>query len=336
MSVFFMCGLKKMFKRIVLIIFFLLTVQFSSVNARAEFSFKGVADFKNRNAELIFYRRENESATLNVEQKSDNHYFSILDIKNLDTRFFDIATIIENTVEVKKTAEGLVDAIAGELVSRYTLINHAPVQEFQGYFDYTNGYLTLSHLSIGNVICSGRLKFRAPVSINLRLTFSDVNLTDAIYFFTLDETIESSGFVEGVINISGDLPHIQVNGNFKSEYGAIGKLVYKRIEFDFQGPYPLLQIVDSSIIREDGHIFKVSGALDISERGDYKEQFTQLKMEPVVHQDGDNLEWTFKRIESEGTTGSTEIKYEIRKEDDVNTLSEENSDLLGIERKVQF
>ena len=170
----------------------------------------------------------------------------------------------------------------------------------------------------------------------MRLTFSNVNLRDAIYFFTLKESMDSSGFVEGEININGELPHVQVSGNFKSEHGVIGKLVYKRIGFDFQGMYPLLNIIDSSIIREDGHIFKISGAWDVSQRGDYQDQFAHLKMEPVIHQDGDNLEWTFKRIESEGNAGSTEIKYEIRNEDDVNTLSEESSDLLGIERKVQF
>ncbi len=333
---FFICGLKKMLKNTTLIVCFLFVVQFCSGSAQAEFSFKGEVDFKGKNAEVVFCRREDESATLNVEHKSENHYFSVLNIKNLDTRFFDISTILENTIEVKKTAEGLITAIAGELVSRYTLINHKPVQEFQGYFEYTNDYLTFSHLSVGNVICSGRLKLRPSLSINLRLTFNNVNLTDAIYFFTLDESIQSSGFVEGKINIDGELPHFRVAGNFKSEYGVIGKLVYKRIAFEFQGRYPLLQIVDSSIIREDSHIFKISGDMDISERGNYQEQFAQLKMEPVIHQDGDNLEWTFKRIESEGDAGSTEIKYQIRKEDNVNTLSEESSDLLGIERKVRF
>ena len=104
MSVFFTCGLKKMFKKKTLIAFFVLAIQFCPGSSDADFSFKGEVDFKGENASAIFYRRENESATLKVEHKAENQYFSVLDVKNLDTRFFDIATVLENTIEVKKNS----------------------------------------------------------------------------------------------------------------------------------------------------------------------------------------------------------------------------------------
>ena len=60
---------------------------------------------------------------------------------------------------------------------------------------------------------------------------------------------------------------------------------------------------------------------------------TQIKAftgSPLITEDGQDREWTLKRMQSQQEGVTTEFKYMLRKDDDRDDV------LIGIERKIEF
>jgi len=78
------------------------------------------------------------------------------------------------------------------------------------------------------------------------------------------------------------------------------------------------------------------GTINLLDKKNFRRQIASLARKPVIVDDNHNLEWTFRRIESDNESGITELKYLRRKKNDIHSLSDNQGDMLGIERILEF
>ena len=103
---------------------------------------------------------------------------------------------------------------------------------------------------------------------------------------------------------------------------------------NFEGIYPLMTLVDSTGAKPDGLTFNINGNVDLSDRENFIQQVRALSKEAIVQKEGDNLEWTLKRVKSEDES-KTELKYLKRQGNGTGIVSDEE-DMVGVERSIQF
>ncbi|HPB67766.1 MAG TPA: hypothetical protein PKU74_02515, partial [Candidatus Omnitrophota bacterium] len=68
----------------------------------------------------------------------------------------------------------------------------------------------------------------------------------------------------------------------------------------------------------------------------FAQQLRALQRQPVVKSTAAETEWTLKRLEAADKSGTTELKYLYRRKENINTMSDEDVDLIGVEQKLKF
>ena len=161
------------------------------------------------------------------------------------------------------------------------------------------------------------------------------NAGDMVFFMDRDKFV-AEGDVSGDIHITGNSRKIRLDGDLVSYNGFVNKLNYKCFVLKAGGIYPVLNIKGTNVTQLDGFIFNLDGDVDLSDKPNLGKQIKSLLKTPLVNVDGKNYEWTLKRMKIENDAAATELKYLKRRRSDINTLSEEEAGILGLERKLEF
>ena len=288
-----------------------------SANAKGLCSFKGNVDFAENQFNIKFDCED--KATINAQLSSeakDELYFKAK-IEHLKLSFLDISTVLESVIKLVKEEKGPGRYYQGDVRSQYSLIDYKPVPELSGNYEIRNGRLFLRSLRWGGVQCQGYLGLLPPHDLDLTVQVEDIRSND---FFKL------IGLPEEELNISGYIE------------GVFADLEYDNIILNFEVVYPFILITDSVIAQTNGLIFQMEGAVSLIQKDakTVQEELARLKMSPIVDESMERREWTIKRKSKEGSSSMTEFKYRMQKSGYLNRPFEEQPDILGIERSIQF
>jgi hypothetical protein len=173
----------------------------------------------------------------------------------------------------------------------------------------------------------------SPYEVDVSLKAQNVLLTD-LFSWLGQEDHYSQGEVSGQIRFSGILDYLAIKGKLFSS-GQVGDLRYDSIAAGFEGFYPIIKLIDTSVTQEGGISFFLEGNIDLSKDfKNFSEQLAKMKMLPLIRQTDIDREWTIRR-ETEGRrSGETEFKYRLRKEREISGVEE--GGMLTIQRSIKF
>lgn len=302
-------------------------------------SFKGEADFKSKRFQIAFDLGDKKQIAMDFVKAQDKNFRLKINVDHLTTPLFDFSTVLDLVLQqVDSNGHGQA-FYRGTLVSQYSLVDYKPASEIYGQFEIRDEKFILSSLSWGEMTFEGAIGIHPPHDIDLRIKFSELKISD---FFMMigcgKDSFSSSGLVDGQVKISGSVHHPLIKGRVQGSDGFIQDLVYHQLLLNFEGPYPVLTILDSMMTQSNGLSYKMEGLFDLtsSDRLSPKAWLTRLKVSPLIDESHIDREWTIKRNTTEGTAGSTELKYRLKKRDDANPSGKQESDILGIERRISF
>lgn len=305
--------------------------------ARVLFPFQGKIDFRQKQFSLLMDMGNTGSLSIAVTQDAQdtNHFHLSVNINHLKTPIFDIASILECPLEVVQNADGQWH-LSGKVWSKYTLINYQPVQELSGNFEMRNNTLSIDSLVIGELAVQGSVQFVKPYLINLALNLAEIDVADFLEFWAKENPRLASGRLLGKIALSGPWDRLQVKGNFMAYNSIIKGSALENLAVNFEGIYPVMTLVNSTGNKENGLTFNITGDVDLSDRANFIPQIRALSKQAIVQKEGENLEWTLKRVKSEEHGNSTtELKYLKKQGTETGSAPDEN-DMLGVERSIQF
>jgi hypothetical protein len=304
--------------------------------AKTVIPFKGEIDFSAKKFLMTFDNGAGSSLSVEALQAQENQYTISVNITSLRTPFFDISTILESTWEVRRVGKKGPPTITGKVGSQYSLINYKPVQELAGQFEIKDGKFFIHSLSVGNVLCQGSIQTIVPYQMDVKVRLAGVDMNDFLFFFLGKHDIVNEGMVGGEIHVFGKPDHLQLKGQLASYEGFVDQLDYSSIKINTEGVYPLIYVSDSTITQSDGLTYGIAGTLDLSRKEDLGRQIGDFITEPLVKAEGTSWEWTLKKVKSENRSGTTELKYLLHKNDHLHRSPVEDSDMFGLERKMEF
>lgn len=304
--------------------------------AKQTFPFAGDIDFKQKNLSLQVQPPGKGKFSIVIDPKSPENYHFLINLDRAEAGGFIVTTQLEGTVLIERF-EGALISVGGEIKSRDSVVNGHPVRELAGIFQIKDKVLNFSSLSLGNITAQGFIDLTSPHKLDLSFNLTALDLADFIGMWLKDGEYKSSGLVSGQIKVSGQWNDPHLNGQLESYQGIVGDLVYDSLKVNFDGRYPLINLYNSSASKTNGFSFKIEGGLDLSDKKTLVKQIDALAKNPIVDEDETNREWTLKRFESQDVSATTQLKYELKKNEDVShPLKEDSLDMLGIERRVEF
>lgn len=203
----------------------------------------------------------------------------------------------------------------------------------QGKVDIVGEKVFVRQLQGAGVRYEGQISFLPPYDMDLVLTFHEMLLSDL--FAWLGQPQENvSGDVSGNLRITGFLEKPFIKGKLFSS-GEIGGFRYDEIAVGFEGAYPIVRLLDSSVTEASGVSFFLEGKVDLSKDfKDFPQQIAKMKMLPLIRQTDVDREWTIRRGADKREGAETEFKYRLRRERE-NSGAEE-SGMLTIQRSIKF
>jgi len=303
--------------------------------AAATLPFKGQIDFDQQSLLLEVFVQDNPS-TLIVQMGQDGLTKFTLNVKNQETSLGNVSTFLEGQFQLSngQLAEG--PGLTGTLQSRYTLINHKPGGDFEASLHLTRDRLIIRSLTSKDIQIQGDIRINAPYDLDLRLGITALNINPLLKVVQEDESRTVFGPFEGNLRITGIAQRIEIKGRLLTFNGVIDGVDYQDMLLNFEGLYPLVRIEDSHIIQPDGTIFKIAGNLDLSRMTDFDQQLQRFISKPLIHQNGQELEWTLKRLHQNGSNATSELKYLYRKEKSSHPSSGQEGVIFGLERQHRF
>ena len=270
-----------------------------------------------------------------IKKATPCDYRLSLNVQHLKTIFFDLSSHIESFIEIVQPSLGQSQYINGKFRSQYSIIDYKPGEEISGEFEIKADRLYIYSMSLGSLKIQGSLGLVGPYDLDMSVDFKEVGLDPFLDFWIRNKEFEAMGSVSGEIKILGNLEHPFLKGSLEVSRGSIKELNFDKIFLKAQGDYPQLDITKLIIHQSDGVSLELKGPFDLSDHKNFKKQIDSLTMAPLVSHSDSESQWTIKHLDDKDA-GSTEIKYRLRKEKNLDFFSEENSPMLGIERKLEF
>jgi len=297
--------------------------------------FKGEVDLDSRQAVFAVSAPSGPPVVLRISQGQGKDYQFSADIKNLRTPFFDIATVVEGNLDIVRAPDKQLVALLGKVRSRYTLVDGKPIDELSGQMEIRDGVIRINSLNLGSFSCQGEMALASPHKMNLVVDFRSINF-DEIINSRSRELVKGLTNIDGNIIISGALADLFLRGKLASYAQNDSGDDYLQALINFSGKPEDIVIANSSVSKPDGMIFSLSGKLNLKDYKSFPQQIDALVKEPLVSQRGDQYEWTLKKVESQNRSGSTELKYLLRKGEDRSDPTRADTGMLGVERKMEF
>lgn len=277
--------------------------------------------------------RAENSLILKGMRMSDDTFHVSLNVEHLQTPLFDLSSEIESLLTIPRGIS-INDYISGKIWSQYSLVDFKPVREMSGEFRIQNNRLYLNQFLVSDMVCNGFIDLQAPYKMDLSFKLNDITMNDFLRIWTKNKDIPSGGYVTGEIKAAGSFEDLHLKGDLASHNGFVKKLEFDTMHLKIEGVYPHMEILDSTVTRPDGLSYTIAGFVNLNDTENFIRQIKSLKFAPVVSETASQREWTIRRLKLDETT-TTEFKYLMHKEDGLGFLPEE-SDMLGIERSVEF
>jgi hypothetical protein len=298
--------------------------------------FKGRIDFPEKRLLVTLNPQASKPIVIIITQPEDNVCQVVVNIENFSASLFHISTVLESQLRLIRK-EDSPWTLNGKFASRYTLINHKPVDELNGEFVIQEKKLLIKSLSIGrNVFGGGSFQLEKPQRVDLQVQLSNIDMEEFIAVLAGKNDLSVEGYLNGDVRIFGDPGRPQIRGRLSSFGGRLKQGEFSSLLLNLEGVFPELQVVDSFITKPGGLTFRLNGMIDLSDRGHMDRQIRLFHREPYVRSQDGNVEWTFKRVQLDDNSGATEFKYLFRSDEDIHSLSEKGTDMLGFERKMEF
>lgn len=302
--------------------------------ADVRLSFQGQLDLKEKTIDLALNIAPGTTIVAKAYQKSDKDYYFSVDLNHIKTPLFDVSSKLESTVKLI-SEKGLNDFIRGKISSQYSLVDYQPLGELSGEFEIKNNILQLTDFSFGHVVCNGTVDLEKPFKTDLVFNLSLIDMKDFINFWVKSKEYESTGDVSGKIWAVGPLNNLLLRGELKSSSGFVETLKFNNLTLNIEGVYPKMQIAKSMFSEMQGMSYTYEGPIDLSDHENFKNQIKALNIAPVVIDSDSRREWTIRSLTEDDSPATTEIKYLLRK-DALGSKEEKGTEMLGIERKVEF
>ena len=315
-------------------LFVLLTiVPATSSRAKQDFTFEGSLDFSRHIHSFRLDAGQDSFVSFDVTEADKDVYKATLKAEHFQTPMFNLTSELESVIHVKEDAVGET-VFEGSLRSQYSLIDFKPVKEVTGRFSVKNDELLIQFLEIGQVGCNGRVNLKAPYDVDLNFKMASLPLPMFLDFWVDELTIESSGYVSGQIEAIGQLDELLLRGRIEGSDGHIDDLNFDSFLLNAEGNFPLLLISESRVAEKGGMSFTVEGPFDLSKQDTFEQQAEELALAPIVQTSESKTEWTIKSVGEQGA--KTELKYLKRKDSEQGRSSEEDLDMLGVQRTMEF
>jgi len=296
---------------------------------------RGELDFIQKTATVRFISGTEHHAVFQVRPVSDSSIQILAELDNWPVRLFNISTVLEASLNMVPDGEAG-PGYSGQLRSRNVLFNKKPLDDISARFVFKNQAVFIERLSWGNCVMSGTWEWARPHRFRLSAEFADVPLYDLVSLFMDVPRDVVEGASAGKIRLSGNDPDVKLQAEVFLTNGCIGDLEYRQLRLKGEGVFPKFRITDSFVSQADGLTFKVAGLLNLARLDKIPQQLRSLRRKPVVRSSGMETEWTLKRIESDDKSGTTELKYLYRRKENINTMSDEDVDMIGVEQKLKF
>lgn len=315
-----------------------LILAFSALVSRVAFSsteiaFSGHLDFSKNQFDVVFDLEDQGAVSLNAQKISDNDYNLQINVERLKASDVNFSSEIESAIKFVSGEDDL--NLRGRINSRYSLFNFKPTRELSGYFEIKDKKLHLKKLSIGHILCDGSVGLSYPYAIDLDFSLSDIEMDDFLNFWMKNKGYSSGGGVSGEIKAAGTLERLLLKGSLESYQGFVKDFEFDSIRLNIAGIYPEMQIAQSTISKTTGLSYALDGPFDLSNQKNFKKQITSLSISPLVSDSQSESEWTIKQYRQDDSS-TTELKYLLRKGDNMGLSGDEESDMLGLERTVEF
>ena len=300
-----------------------------SSDAAVEYPFEGEFDFRTKELSVTFDSEERGKVTISNKVVSDNAFELIADFDHFKAAGLDFSSQL--TARITKSMDVDEEEVyTGVINSKYMLVDFKPVRELSGSFFVKNKALTISSFNFAGVSCDGSIDFDEPYPVNMAVKLDYVPMDKFLDVWVSNRTYDAEGFVSGIVKVSGDADNgVYLKGKLDGSDGRIKTFDFEDIHLDIEGTYPHLQIAQSKALKKDGISFEFEGPINLKDKENFKKQIKQLNFMPVVRSNDLEHEWTIRQAKDD-TTGTTSLKYLLRKEpDDV-------SGMLGIEKSLEF
>ena len=282
--------------------------------------------------------KDKGTVTAQLVSTSKDQYRVNLELDHFKTSFFDISTVFQISLELMRKEEGLISMIRGTVDTKYSLANYKPLHELSGYFEIKEGKLYLNALSWAQFLCDGFLNLLPPYEMDLSFQFDDLDMQEYAQFSGCgkNETTTVKGRVSGNLRLSGFPDKPMLKGRLISDGGFVQGLAYDRMSINFEGLYPVVEIVDSRVTEETGLSFNLEGRYDLRGYCNPLEGMIAMRLSPLIDENQTHRIWTIKQEKDAGTENTTEFRYRLKKQLNAGDPSYGDSDLLGVERSIKF
>jgi len=327
--------------KIVYLLAFFLMASYDLSYAERLYPFQGQLDVKKRSIDIKLQlpqdqgadEKSSRSVLIKAFKTANNQYRFSIHLEHLQTPIFDLSSKVEGSIKVDKSNGNAHPLIRGEIWSRYSLYDFKPIRELSGRFEIKDYKLYLDKINYGQMALNGKISLIDPYRMDLKLNLTAIDMNDFLDFWNKNRKYQSNGDVSGTIKISGAIDRLLLKGNLESRNGFIKKLFYDSILLNIEGEYPNMVITQSPITETGGLTYSVNGPIDLSDSENFKKQIKALTISPLVHDSATQREWTI--MEKQEESGTTAIKYLLRKEDLAGSDAQ-GSDMLGIEKSMEF
>ena len=312
----------------------------AGVSARAEASamprvvipFSGMVDLKAVKVELTIGFEGGRCVVLDVARPAAGHFDMKADVRHVGTSFGDVAAVVRGRFDLVGK-DPLRRELAGEISTRYTLLNYKPVRDVYIKFAVRDKRLTVDPLWFGALSGHGQIGLVSPheMDIALELLSADLDELWAMLRGHGMKTPPLSGIISGSLVLQGPWGKPVVNGHLAAYHGRLKNLAYDSIDLRFEGLYPLIRFQDGRVVSSDGPGFKVGGAVDLSDLGRLGTQFRQLKRELIVTDGDGGRTWAFRLNAADGH--ATRLKSFVTGDADGRSQGDA---VIGLEKHIGF
>jgi hypothetical protein len=298
--------------------------------------FSGSVDLHSFGAELqLGHEDAARSLALVVSMTGQGEYHFRMRVLHPPSPSMDVSATVEGDLRVKG-ADPRAQEFSGEMKSPDLRINAVHFRGAAVKFGVRERKLVIESVSAGGLSGSGDFELTGKRQMNLNVLAVAADIEEVAMMiraihggkFVMPEI---GGLLKGAVNMSGAWPRPYVQGRLSAGNGSVNGFKYDRINLDFEGQYPRVNIKEALVTQADGGLtFRLSGMFDLDDRGNLEGQVARLKKEPLTTAEDDRREWIFRKS-SGSDQSSTEMKYWFRKNDRGDTEA-----VVGIQKSIGF
>lgn len=317
------------------IVFFHMATTCSAAGGDGVYPFKGRLDLVNGVFELSLKSQEGR-AHLQVNRDPDGSYRTLLDVENIHAPFFEMTTQISGVLRVEKQTSGYKE-FSGRFESRNTLINGRSGPEVSGDLDLDQGAFYVRDFAWGGLRGSGKIDLRPPYPVGSKIQLYGMDIADLLNWLAgKDKKWTGNGEISGDIELSGSMNKLMVKANLVSQNGSIEELTYDLLLLNLQGIYPMIDLTSSTVTKTNGFSVGLAGILDLSDGDHMASQIKGIKKTPLVKDSVSQSEWVLKRVQDSSGEGKTQTMLFLKNDKQNTLLGQEDSSLLGVQKKIGF